>query len=189
MQEDSNGPNPVAERLRHYRISRGKTWQQVAETLGVSRGMLMMTLRGDRHLSAKALFRLQQAEKEAADGRSAAERIAEGMFGSRDVVPRVLGQKRAARVEVAVEYTVARSDRTLPTKVLLERPAERHCRKLSSLFGETGDTRLLALACLPTRLRSEGFLNQLSAESRMRLTKAALDLTIPDWRALVTGDM
>jgi transcriptional regulator with XRE-family HTH domain len=166
-------------------------WRHVAEKLGLSRGMLMMVLRGDRRLSAKALFKLEEAEREAADRRSAAERIVEGLIGDRSVVRQMLGQNQKGKgtVEVAVEYETARPSRSLPVKISLVSPAEEDCRKLQTLFAETLDTRVIALACLPRQLRNEGFIDQLTAESRTRLTNAALGLVIPDWRTLVAATM
>ena len=183
--------DPVAERLRHYQVSQGLTWNQVADKLGLSRGMLMMVLRGDRHLSAKALFRLGQAEREAIDRKSAAQRIVETLIGGDDVVPQILGQrrKRGKIVDVAVEYETAKTSKGLPPKLSLSPPTAEHCRKLRTLFAETLDTKVIALACLPKQLRSDGFLNQLTAESRTRLTNTALGLVIPDWRSLVTNQM
>ena len=40
---------------------------------------------------------------------------------------------------------------------------------------------------LPNSLRSEKYLAQLTADSRIRLTNGALNLVIPDWRSLGTG--
>jgi transcriptional regulator with XRE-family HTH domain len=162
-------------------------WHKVAEKLGVSRGMLMMVLRGDRRLSTKALFRLEQTEREAADLRSAAERIVEGLIGERGLVAEVLGRgkKKQGTVEVAVEYVAGGAKARLPATVLLAAPSEEAIHKLRALFAETLDTRLIALACLPDQLRSEGYLDQLTAESKARLTNAALTLVIPDWRTLV----
>jgi hypothetical protein len=153
--------------------------------------MIMMVLRGDRQLSAKSLFRLEKAEREGAETKSAAERIVEGLIGERDLVTKILGQDeiRKNKVDIAVDYWAAKPSRTFPTTVSLSRPAEEDCRKLKSLFAETLDTRLIALACLPHQFRSEGFLAQLTAESRTRVTTGALGLVIPDWRTLVTGRM
>src|SRR5258705_258528 len=55
----------------------------------------------------------------------------------------------------------------------------------SDCVAETGS----ALACLPKQLRAEGFIDQLTPESRTRHTNAALGLVIPHWRMLVTGEM
>ena len=48
------------------------------------------------------------------------------------------------------------------------------------------DTIVILLACLPDALRSEKFISQLTADSRIRLTNAALNLVIPNWRELAT---
>ena len=190
-QEKKRGSDPVVERLRRYQVSRGMPWHKVAAKLGVTRGMIMMVLRGDRHLSAKALFRLEKAEREAADKRSTAERMVESLAGDRDLVAHVLGKdsKTKRAVELSVEYESVNPSKSFPTTIALVRPADEDCRKLKALFAETLDTRLIALACLPDQFRSEGFLDQLTAESRSRVTTAALGLVIPDWRTLVTEGM
>jgi hypothetical protein len=53
----------------------------------------------------KAFFRLEQSEREAANLRSAAEGIVEGLIGEDDVVSQVLGQdgNEGGMVEVAVD--------------------------------------------------------------------------------------
>jgi hypothetical protein len=153
--------------------------------------MVMMVLREDRRLSSKALFRLEEMERAAANRKSSAQRIVDALIGDEDVVPEILGQerKRGAAVELTVEYESVKPSQSLPSKISLVPPAEKDCRKLRTLFSETLDTRLVALACLPKTLRSEGFLDQLTAESRTRLTSTALSLVIPDWRSLVAGQM
>jgi transcriptional regulator with XRE-family HTH domain len=183
--------DPIVSRLRYYRVSQGLTWDQIAKKLGLSRGMLMMVLRQDRRLSPKALYRLEQIEREAASRKSSAQRIVDALIGEEDVVPQILGEerKRGASVELVVEYESVKPSQSLPSKVSLSPPEETDCRKLRTLFAETLDTRLVALACLPKPLRSDGFLDQLTAESRTRVTSAALSLVIPDWRSLVTGEM
>jgi predicted transcriptional regulator len=188
-QEKSFGRNAVVDRLRRFQVSRGLPWHKVADVLGVTRGMVMMVLRGDRNLSEKALFRLEQAEREAAEVRSAAERIVERLVGEPDTVAKILGQgsKKPANAEVVVGYQNKRSGRSLPSKVELSAPPDAERRKLKTLFAETLDTRLIALACLPHPIRSETFLDQLTSESRARLTNAALSLVIPDWRIIVLG--
>lgn len=52
-------------RIDTYRNKTGKTLDEVAEDLEVSKSMLMMVKSGRRNLSGKALYRLDQAEKEA----------------------------------------------------------------------------------------------------------------------------
>jgi len=190
-QEKKKISDLIVSRLRHYQVSQGLTWDQIAKKIGLSRGMLMMVLRKDRHLSSKALFRLEEMEREAANRKSSAQRIVDALIGEDDVVPQILGQerKRGATVELVVEYESVKPNQSLPSKVSLLPPEETDRRKLRTLFAETLDTRLVALACLPKVLRSDGFLDQLTAESRTRLTSAALSLVIPDWRSLVTGEM
>ena len=153
--------------------------------------MVMMVLRGERNLSPKARYRFERAEAEAADRRANAELVVEELVGDRDVVSQILGKdrKRKDTVEVPVEYQDAARTKNLPAKILIATPPEEACRKLRSLFAETLDTRVIALACLPKQFRTEGFLDQLTAESRTRFTNAALILVIPDWRTLVTGGL
>ncbi len=165
------------------------TWVQVAEKLKLSRGMLMMVLRGDRRLSAKALFRLGEAEQEVVERRSTTERIVEGLMDRADLVAQVIGRghKERSDVQLAVEYKAARKIRNLPTNLSLRVPGDEECRKLRSLFAATLDTKVIALSCLPREFRSEAYVAQLTLESRARLTHTALDLVIPDWRTLVIG--
>ena len=186
-QVKNNAADPVAGRLRRYQVSAGLPWKRVAERLGVSLSMIMMVLRGDRNLSAKAMFRLEEAEREVEDRRTKARRLAEGLIGSAGVVDEVLGRGKKGQgiVNVAVDYSERSAKSKPPVAISLARPTAESCRKLRVLFAETLDTRLIALACLPEDLRAEGYLDRLTFESRARLTNAALDLVIPDWRGLV----
>jgi hypothetical protein len=149
--------------------------------------MVMMVLRGDRYLSAKALFRLEEAEQEIGGQRSSAEQFVEALIGGRGVVDEVLGRNRKGRgtADIAVDYLAGGKKAKLPVAVSLVAPSEEACCKLRGLFAETLDTRLIALACLPEEVRAEGYLDHLTAESRARLTNAALGLVIPNWRSLV----
>ena len=115
----------------------------------------------------------------------------ENLIGDGTIASQILGQSRKGRrtVEVAVEYETTKPNRSLPVKITLVLPAEEDCCKLRTLFAETLDTRVISLACLPGQLRNEGFLDQLTEESRTRLTNAALGLVIPEWRTLVTATM
>ncbi len=186
-QEEKHMDDSIAGRLRRLQVSQGLPWRRVAERLGISQSMVMMVLRGERNLSAKAIFRLAEAEHQAATHKTAADQIVEDLIGGGDVVAEILGQGRKGRgtVEVAVDYVGSGSKTRLPAAVSLVAPSEAACRKLRTLFGETLDTRVIALACLPEQLRSEKYLDHLTSESKARLTNAALALVIPDWRTLV----
>jgi len=148
--------------------------------------MVMMVLRGERNLSAKALFRLAEAEQEADKQRSSAKQFVEGLIGEPITVTKALGQgrQRQSTRNVTVDYLVQRSKVKLPAVISLTAPSEEACRKLRIIFTETLDTRLIALACLPEELRTEAYIDRLSAESKTRLTSAALGLVIRDWRIL-----
>jgi transcriptional regulator with XRE-family HTH domain len=186
-QEKKHGEDSIAGRLRRLQVSQGLPWRRVAERLGISQSMVMMVLRGERHLSAKAIFRLAEAERQATEQKSAADQIVEHLIGGAEVVAEVLGRGSKGRgaVEVAVGYVGTQSKTRLPAAVSLVTHSEEACRKLRTLFAETLDTRVIALACLPEQLRSEKYLDHLTSESKARLTNAALGLVIPDWRTLV----
>jgi len=190
-QDKYENADPVVKRLRRYQVSEGKTWREVADKLGVSLSMIMMVQRGDRHLSAKALYRLEEAEREVAGRKTSAERAVEGLMGiqgsSGDWGMR--GSLKGGALECPVAYSNARARKSLPTRVTLRRPPAEGCAKLRQLFAQTMDTAMVLLACLPEILRSEKFLGELSADSRMRLTTEALGLVMPDWRSLVASSV
>lgn len=185
-QEKKSKGDIVANRLRRYQVSAGLPWRRVAERLGVSLSMIMMVLRGDRNLSARALFRLEEAEQEIGGQRSSAEQFVEALIGGRGIVDEVLGRSRRGQgtADIAVDYVEGGARPKLPVAISLQAPSEEACRRLRSLFAETLDTRLIALACLPEQLRTDDYLALLTAETRARVTNAALGLVIPDWRTL-----
>jgi transcriptional regulator with XRE-family HTH domain len=178
--------NTVFQRLRRLQVSEGMTWGQVARKLGISVSMVMMVKRGERNLSPKALYRLEQAEREVADRKSRAERILEGLVADEGTAARLIEResRKVTRLDFKVEYCSARAARSLPGDVTLWKPPEQGCAKLRQLFSQTMDTVVILLACLPAALQSEKYLSQLTADSRVRLTNAALGLVIPEWRTL-----
>lgn len=141
--------------------------------LGISLSMVMMTLRGDRNPSEKALFRLEEAERNAFDQKSRAEQLVENLIGHRDVIDQFLGKKNPkTRAELIVSYVDLKTSRNLPAKVPLLSPTEENCSKLRSLLAETLDTRVIALACLPKEVR---------LFSTSLKTKVDLDLQTLPW--------
>jgi transcriptional regulator with XRE-family HTH domain len=189
--DKSENMDPVVRRLRRYEVSEGKTWREVADKLGVSLSMIMMVQRGERRLSAKALYRLEEAEREAAERKTLAERAVEGLMGAQGAGGDwgKGGSLKGGILEFPVHYSNARAKKSLPDRVTLRRPPAEGCVELRQLFAQTMDPAMILLACLPDTLRSERFLGQLSPDSRMRLTTGALGLVMPDWRSLVASSV
>ena len=181
-----NSKNTVFQRLRLFQVSEGMTWGQVAQKLGISVSMLMMVKRGERNLSPKALYRLEQAEREVADRKSRAERVVEGLEADKGTAAQLVEResRKLTKLDFKVAYRSVRVAKSLPEEVTLWKPSEQGCAKLRQLFSQTMDTVVILLACLPDALRSEKYLSQLTADSRVRLTNAALNLVIPEWRTL-----
>jgi transcriptional regulator with XRE-family HTH domain len=173
-------------RLKRLQVQEGLTWAQVAKMLGISVSLVMMLKRGERQFSEKTLYRLEQAEREIADRKSRAERVVAGLLAGEGSAAEVLeGELRKAnKIEFQVEYSNPRAAKSHPKNVALCKPPEEGCAKLRLLFGETMDTAVVLLACLPETLRSERFISALTADSRVRLTNGALNLVIPEWRTL-----
>ena len=187
-QENNAEAEELTARLQRFRISEGLTWREVGEKLGVGVSMLTMVLSGHRRLSAKAMYRLDESEKKAAQKRSGAEAIVEDLLDDKGSAKGLIERAgKGGKVDLPLEYKPARGRKALPDRVTLTRPPEQGCAKLQRLFAETHDTSMLVLACLPETLRSEGFLGRLAEHSRVRLTNAALDLVIPGWRTVVAN--
>jgi transcriptional regulator with XRE-family HTH domain len=183
MQEKStDAENPVFQRLRRLQQGEGMKWSDVADKLGITVGMLMMVKRKRRNFSARTLCRLEQFEREIAKRKSQAERIVDGLLAGEGTAAQLV--ESALREELPVEYSSPRNAKGLPKDVLLRKPPEQGCARLRQLFAETTDTAVILLACLPESLRSERFLSKLTADSRIQLTKTALNLVIPEWRIL-----
>ncbi len=182
----SEGEPTVFEHLRRLQVREGLTWRQIAKMLGVGVSMLMMVKSGKRGLSARTLYRLEQAEREIAERKSLAERVVDGLLAGEGSAAQILERvsKGVTRVEVPIEYSNPRGAKRLPKIVSLLKPEEMGRARLRRLFGETMDTVVVVLACLPETLRSERFLSRLSADSRVRLTNEALALALPEWKVL-----
>jgi hypothetical protein len=151
--------------------------------------MLMMVKSGARNLGDKALYRLEQVEREAAERRATANRVVEGLLSDRGTAGELIAAetRKVTKLEYPVEYLNARAAKSLPRKVTLWKPTEDACAKLRELFAQTLDATVVLLACLPQTVRSEEYLNHLTPDSRVRLTNGAMSLVVPDWRTLVAG--
>src|ERR1044072_5670943 len=102
------------------------TWSQVAANLGIIVSMIMMVKRGERNLSPKARYRLEQAEHELADRRSRAERVVEVMLAGEgraaDLIEREV--RKSTRLDLNVEYSSGRAPKVLPREITLWKPPE-----------------------------------------------------------------
>jgi len=96
---------------------------------------------------------------------------------------------KARLLTARVEYCDGPNANSLPTQIALVRPSPEACAKLRQLFAETLDTRMVLLACLPRDVRSDRYVARMTAESRARLTRSALDIVIPKWRNHVAGQV
>lgn len=183
-QAQQKKPNPVFARLRRLQRAEGMTWNQVAEKLNVSVSLLMMVKSGSRNLSEKTLYRLSRLEKEIESRKSGAERVVEGLINDEGSASNLIdGKHRKSRLLTArVEYHAGPNANSLPIQITLVKPSPEACTKLRQLFAETLDTRMVLLACLPLDVRSDTYVARLTAESRTRLTRWALDIVIPQWR-------
>ena len=152
--------------------------------------MIMMVKRKERNLSAKALYRLEQAEREVVERKSSAERVVQGLLGDEGSAVELIEResRKLTKLTFKVDYSNARASKSLPREVTLWKPSEEGCSKLRQLFAQTMDTVVVLLACLHDSLRSERYLSQLTAESRIRMTSGALNFVIPDWRSLAAGE-
>ena len=123
---------------------------------------------------------------EVADRKSRTERVVEELLVDQGPAAQVVGResRKTTKRDLKVEYSSRFAAKSLPEEVTLWKPTEQSCAQLRQLFTQTMDTVVILLACLPDVLRSEKFLSQLATDSRVRLTNAALDLVIPEWRML-----
>jgi transcriptional regulator with XRE-family HTH domain len=62
MQQKRAEKSSIAERLQKLRLEKQFTWEQLADMVGLTASMLYQVKRGERGLSDKALYRLEQAE-------------------------------------------------------------------------------------------------------------------------------
>jgi transcriptional regulator with XRE-family HTH domain len=90
------------QRLNHLRLVTGKTWQEVATDLGLSRSMLFRVKSGSRNLSEKAIFRLAQAEV-AAGIHGEARALIEAGNSPEHIVAAMVDQTRAAQPKLTLE--------------------------------------------------------------------------------------
>jgi transcriptional regulator with XRE-family HTH domain len=65
MQAKSIKKYTIQERLQNLRLKEQLTWEQLAESLGLTAAMLHHVRRGIRNLSEKARYRLERAEIDA----------------------------------------------------------------------------------------------------------------------------
>jgi len=176
----------VFNRLRRYQVMEGLTWREVGERLGISVSTIMAVKARTRSLGPKALYRLEEAEREAAERRSAAEKVAESLIegesSARHLIERAT--RRRAGQGTPLDYIDARRSRGLPQTTKLVRPTDDGCRRLRKLYADTLDTRIVLLACLPPNQRTEAFLGLLTPATVSRLQSASLELVFgKEWRS------
>jgi transcriptional regulator with XRE-family HTH domain len=174
------------DRLRRYQVTEGLTWREVGERLGISVSTIMAVKSQNRSLGPKALYRLEEAERAAAERRSNAEQVVESLLegegSARDLIENVTS--RRAGQGVPVHYVDARRGRGLPQTIKLVRPSGEGCRRLQKLYADTLDSSIVLLGCLPPDQRTEAFLGLLTPATRSALQSASLELVFgEEWRS------
>jgi len=184
--KSSSSSNSVFERLRNYQISEGLTWKQVAENLRISVSTIMAVKAQTRSLGPKALYRLDEAEREALARKSAAERVVEGLLSDEGSARKLveLATRKSAGRGIPVEYIDGRRGKALFHAIKLVRPSEEGCRRIRRLYADTLDAQIVLLACLPPANRTESFVALLTPATKSRLQAASLELVFgKEWRS------
>lgn len=192
MKSDTKLYHPF-ERVDRYRIKSGQTWKQVAERLGISVAMLMMTKTGKRNISEKVIARLESAEKEAGLApvetqtrsrdldiyENLASIFLEQAFREKENCKIALKPEHHDQgwVELPLEYNRGMPPAGFPSRIRLTRPPRSEVMKLLREVDEVNDPQLLLYACLPSETRNPDFLEKLSPICVLLMEDAAAELT------------
>ncbi len=198
-QPKSNIKSPQYARLRKLRLVTGKTWQQLADDLGLDRSMFFHVKAGTRNLSEKALYRLRLAECAAGIEYSPRELIGLGL-SARQTAETLLEQEPEQNeqvtsgdidrgfVDVDVDFKAGRPKGN-SAKLRVTAPANEKVLPLTDRirFLQIDPNPLLAL-CLPADKANRNYLNHLTPTSYRKVVEAAMALTFGlRWREELKG--
>ena len=174
------------ERVEKLKLAQDWTWDEIAQKLHLTRGMIHFIKQGKYGVSKRNLFRLEQLERQ--------ESI--GVPGARELIESVVSNIEGANlkitpadfdrgyVEVPVKYARGEPSKGFPKKIRLRRPDVKAAAKLVVGLLADEDYSVVLLACIhPREFASHEFLNLLTPFSFQALMDAAMELTFgAQWR-------
>jgi hypothetical protein len=185
----------VVVRLERLREVTGKTWDQIAEDLGVGSAMLFHVLSGIRQFSPRVLKRLTECEVEAGI-KSRAMVLVEAGLNAQDVVAILLGDETANSMvsskdvdagcmKVEIEFR-GTPPPNCTSPVIVKAPGNATVWRIMGAGGASEDPYRFLAACLPAPYGKPEVLDKLKPQSYQRLWETALDLTFGlGWRKRV----
>ena len=176
MQEKKKENFSYFSRVETLKVSKGWTWDEIAEKLQLTRGMLHFIKQGKYGVSKRNLFMLEKLERE--------EGV--GIPGSRNLIDGVISNVEESKIEVTpedfdrgyvdvpVKYARGEPPKGCPRKIRLVRPDTKTAAKLIATLKIDEDTERVLFACIENeKYKTREFINLLSPFSFQALMDAS----------------
>ena len=171
-------------RLERVKQKMRWSWEETAQAIDLSRSMLHFLKTGKYQVSDKAVKRLRQLEAQAGispRARAIIEALAKEVERAKPRIYRA--DIEAGQTEVEVKFVSDGPHSSYGNKICLKRPDIKTRAKLVGEILIDESYHPVLLACLPSQLANDSFLNRLSPISYNSLAEAAMTLVFgPDWQ-------
>jgi transcriptional regulator with XRE-family HTH domain len=176
-------------RLERVKQSRKWSWEKTAEAMDLSRSMIQFISKGKYSVSEKAAKRLRQVEAEAGISPGAKAVIEAISRAAAELKPRISkADLKAGHANVEVKFVSGESPLGEQNLIRLSRPDVKARAKLVAEILAEESYHPVLLACLPSDLAKDSFLNLLHPLSYNALTETAMTLVFgPDWEKDISG--
>lgn len=194
MQDKSKQNSTFLERLESLKASTGQTWEEIGQSLGLSRSSIHLLKIGHHPPTKAVLQRLTEAEVKAGLRKSTKDsnRLLVDYLLSRPPDEQVqvsAGDVDAGSRLVEVRYKRGVQPEGYEDRVLVHAPQDTaHAARLWVELLLDEDLERIVLECLDPRYSSREFLKLIDPRSFMDLAEASLALTLGvDWRKRFPG--
>lgn len=188
MQEKITKNLPYFSRVEKLKISKGWTWDEIAEKLQLTRGMLHFIKQGKYGISKRNYFMLEKLEREEGVGIPGVRNLIEGVISNIEeseieVTPADFDR---GYIDVPVKYARGEPPRGYPQKIRLVRPDTKTAAKLIVTLKLDEDTERVLFACVEDeKYKTREFINLLNPFSFQALMDVAEKLIMGvHWKAL-----
>ena len=180
MQEIKSGNYLYISRVEKLKISKGWTWDEIAERLQLTRGMLHFIKKEKYGVSKRNLYMLEKLEREEGVAVSSAKELIAGVNSNLEESKVVVTPADFDRgyVDVPVNYARGETPKGCPKKIRLVRPDTKTAAKLIVVLKLDEDPEKVLFACITDeKHKTREFINLLTPFSFQALMDAAAQLT------------
>jgi len=189
MQAEKKENSSYFSRVEKIKVSRGWTWDETAERLHLTRGMLHFIKHGKYGVSKRNLYMLEQLEREEGVRIPSAKELIQGIIRTVEESKIAVTPADFDRgyIDVPVKYARGEPPSGCPRKIRLTRPDTRSAAKLIVALGIHEEPESVLFACIADeKYKTQEFINLLSPFSFQALMDVALPLAFGvNWQAII----